>query len=148
MLALISYRFSMMMFAKIFPKTYTYCTQNITGNTTINNFRVEGWVFVEKMTLWKVVKRIMIFQNKHGKYFKYYLSQPKILNWCKTDDLMMIRSYKVKLSFTHCVISVQIWSFFWSVFSCILTKQISVFGHFSCSDTFTRFLSKTSRCKC
>ena len=41
---------------------------------------------------------------------------------------------------THCVKSVQIRSFFWSVFSCIRTKygdllrKNSVFGHFSCSD--------------
>ena len=31
----------------------------------------------------------------------------------------------------YCVKSVQIWSFFWSVFSCIRTRKNSVFGHFS-----------------
>ena len=31
----------------------------------------------------------------------------------------------------HCVESVQIRSFFWSLFSCIRTRNNSVFGHFS-----------------
>ena len=43
----------------------------------------------------------------------------------------------------HCVKSVQIWNFFWSIFSCIRslsgyrkirTRKNFVFGHFSCSD--------------
>ena len=43
--------------------------------------------------------------------------------------------------FRHCVKSVQIRSFFWSVFPCIrayyteLRVKISVFGHFSCSES-------------
>ena len=35
---------------------------------------------------------------------------------------------------THCVKSVQIRSYFWSVFSCIQTWNNSIFGHFSRSD--------------
>ena len=31
----------------------------------------------------------------------------------------------------HCVNSVQIRSYFWSIFSCIRTRNSSVFGHFS-----------------
>ena len=38
------------------------------------------------------------------------------------------------LILTHCMKSVQIRSFFWSVFSCIRTKKNSVFGHFLGSD--------------
>ena len=34
----------------------------------------------------------------------------------------------------HCMKSVQIRSFFWSVFSCIRTRKNSVFGHFSRRD--------------
>ena len=34
----------------------------------------------------------------------------------------------------HCVKIVQIWSYFWSVFSCIRTGNNSVFGHFSRSE--------------
>ena len=33
----------------------------------------------------------------------------------------------------HCVKSVKIWRFFWSVFSCSRARKNSVFGHFSCS---------------
>ena len=36
-------------------------------------------------------------------------------------------------SFRQCVKSVQIRSFFWSVFSCIRTRKNSVFGHILCS---------------
>ena len=46
----------------------------------------------------------------------------------------------------HCVKSVQIWSYLWSVFSCIQykyrkiwTRNKSVFGHFSRSGVFVRF---------
>ena len=35
---------------------------------------------------------------------------------------------------THCVKSIQIRSYFWAVFSCIRTRNNSVFGHFSRSD--------------
>ena len=42
----------------------------------------------------------------------------------------------------HCVKSVQIRSYFWSVFSCIRTRNKSVFGHFSRSEyTWPRKLS-------
>ena len=48
---------------------------------------------------------------------------------------------------THCVKSVQIQSFFWSIFFCIRpeyrkirTKKISVFGHFPCSDLDWHFM--------
>ena len=51
------------------------------------------------------------------------------------QDIEDIKNYKL-----HCVKSVQIWSYFWSVFSCIRaeykkiwTRKISVFWHFSCS---------------
>ena len=36
----------------------------------------------------------------------------------------------------HCVKSVPIWNFFWTVFSRILTRKNSVFGHFSHSVIF------------
>ena len=36
---------------------------------------------------------------------------------------------------SHYVKSVQIRSYFWSVFSCIWTRNNSVFGHFLCSET-------------
>ena len=36
--------------------------------------------------------------------------------------------------YLHCVKSVQIRSYFWSVFSCIRPGNNSVFGHFSCSE--------------
>ena len=35
---------------------------------------------------------------------------------------------------THYMKSVQIRSYFWSVFSCIRTRNNSLFGHFSCND--------------
>ena len=45
----------------------------------------------------------------------------------------------------NCVKSVQIWSYFWSVFSCIRseyrkirTRKNSVFGHFSCSEGYLK----------
>ena len=48
---------------------------------------------------------------------------------------------------THCVKSVQIRSFSWSVFSCIRTeyrkirtRKNSVFEYFSCSDKITKLL--------
>ena len=37
----------------------------------------------------------------------------------------------------HCVKSVQIQSYFWSVFSLIRTKNNFIFGHFSCSAGYT-----------
>ena len=36
----------------------------------------------------------------------------------------------------HCLKSVQIRSFFWSVLSCIRTRKDSVFGHFSRSECY------------
>ena len=36
----------------------------------------------------------------------------------------------------HFVKSVQIWNFFWFVFSCIRTRKNSLFGHFSRSENF------------
>ena len=36
---------------------------------------------------------------------------------------------------SHCVESVQIRSYFWSVFSCVRTRNNSVFGHFSHSES-------------
>ena len=39
---------------------------------------------------------------------------------------------------TNCVKSVQIWSYFWSVFSCIRTRNNSLLGPFSRSETNTR----------
>ena len=44
------------------------------------------------------------------------------------------KHFKLKHYFWHCVKSVQIQSFFWSVFSCIRTEygpERFVFGHFS-----------------
>ena len=40
----------------------------------------------------------------------------------------------------HCVKSVQIRSFFWSVFSCIRTRKNSIFGHFSRSAVYATSL--------
>ena len=37
---------------------------------------------------------------------------------------------------SHCVKSVQVRSYFWSVFSCIRNRNNSVFGHFSRSENF------------
>ena len=36
----------------------------------------------------------------------------------------------------HCVKSIQIRSFFWSIFSCIRTRKNSVFAHFSGSGMY------------
>ena len=44
----------------------------------------------------------------------------------------------------HCVKSVQIRSFFWSVFSCIRTRKDSVFGHFSRSEDFGGYTETTT----
>ena len=51
----------------------------------------------------------------------------------------IFRNYETKNEpeSVHYVKSVQIWSFFWSVFSCIQTE----FGHFSCSGDNSEFLS-------
>ena len=56
-------------------------------------------------------------------------------SWVFTNLFRLIR---ITCSYSHCVKSVQIRSFFWSVFSCIraeyrkiLTRKYSVLGHFS-----------------
>ena len=50
-------------------------------------------------------------------------------------------SKKKIITVKQCVKSVQVWSFFWSIFSCIQsgyrkirTRENPVFGHFSCSE--------------
>ena len=53
----------------------------------------------------------------------------------------------------HCVKSVQVWSFFWSVFSCIQTeygdlRRNSVFGHFSRSDVEDKNYWKILKQRC
>ena len=47
----------------------------------------------------------------------------------------------------HCVKSVQIRSFFWSVFACIWTRKNSVFGHFSRSAKYGEILDKVESFK-
>ena len=44
----------------------------------------------------------------------------------------------LKVNNDHGVKSVQIWSFFWSVFSCIWTRKNSIFGHFSRSGSVNK----------
>ena len=65
-------------------------------------------------------------------------SNDYFLDYAIEQFLTKIRSLYPKSQYRHCVKSVQIWSFFWSVFSCIQgeyrkirTRKNSVFGHFS-----------------
>ena len=61
------------------------------------------------------------------------------------------KSQKIKIvNKRHCMKSIQIWSYFWSVFSCIQseyrktrTRKNSVFGHFSLSVSLMDFVSRT-----
>ena len=46
---------------------------------------------------------------------------------------------------THCVKSVQIRRFFWSVVSRIRTRQNSISGHFSCSDFSSKSQNKARK---
>ena len=68
--------------------------------------------------------------------------QRKVVN--DYDHCSIMRFYSSKkniITVKHCVKSVQVWSFFWSVFSSIQseyrkirTRRNPVFGHFSCSE--------------
>ena len=50
--------------------------------------------------------------------------------WHRCFPMNFVKFWRTSFS-THCVKSVQIWSFFWSLFSHIRTRKYSIFGHFS-----------------
>ena len=61
---------------------------------------------------------------------------PQVEHWVQVDECSYDISTVLGLAFItlgcfHCVKSVQIRSFFLSVFSCIRTRKNTVFGHFS-----------------
>ena len=85
------------------------------------------------------------FQEFSSKKYSVYSPESENVILCiaillKAADYLQMRSnYLPAVSFrtcidTHCMKSVQIRSFLWSVFSCIRTRKNSVFGHFSRSD--------------
>ena len=50
--------------------------------------------------------------------------------WHRCFPMNFVKFWRTSFS-KHCVKSVQIWSFFWSLFFHIRTRKYSVFGHFS-----------------
>ena len=58
--------------------------------------------------------------------------------------IAMIDYRQIALRKNHCVKSVQIWGYLWSVFSCIRTRSNSVFGHFSRSESVHRFFGRAN----
>ena len=72
----------------------------------------------------------------HCKHFVFL--KDKFQTILKSDEIKDPVTIQPLLTYLHSVKSVQIWGFFWSIFSCIrteyrkiLTRKISVFGHFS-----------------
>ena len=70
------------------------------------------------------------------------LIQREVVNDYDHFSIMRFYSSKKKIiTVKQCVKSVQVWSFFWSIFSCIQsgyrkirTRENPVFGYFSCSE--------------
>ena len=82
--------------------------------------------------------------------FIAYLNQKSNWHISSVASVLIIKSQlypsNVYLFISHCVKNVQMWSFFWSVFSCIQsdyrkirTRKNSVLGHFSCSVSQGKF---------
>ena len=76
-----------------------------------------------------------------------YLERSIIYCILRSSLWKLIFQYVVRRK-RHCMKTVQIWSFFWSVFFCIRTRKNSVFGHFSRSEdrvlrgnVFSQFIS-------
>ena len=71
-------------------------------------------------------------------------------NWKELLSDHINESPQSKLSteeWQHCVKSVQIRSISWSVFSCILTRNNSIFGQFSYREILKNFSSSGNHCQ-
>ena len=83
---------------------------------------------------WKIIK--MFSRSSYSKLHPGLNFVQNILTWKLFKNQELLRnSLGIVYRNTHCVKSVQIRSNFWSVFSRIPTRNYSVFGHFSRSDT-------------
>ena len=103
-----------------------------------------------------------MFVNKHYLYLAYNSKSKQCYNE-KTSVYFFYEQTKILVDFhicisVHCVKSVQIQSYFWSIFSCngtnlriqseyrkIQARNNSVFGHFSRSGTFNYFHEEIHR---
>ena len=77
-----------------------------------------------------------VFQGSVLIRFFFSQNRSEDRNWMKNINVTALTVIYEEVIMTHnCVKSVQIRSYFWSVFSCIRTSNNSVFGLFSPSDS-------------
>ena len=93
---------------------------------------------IHEYNYWKVIQkypRASFFLTLSWRWQLSYRNQSIDL-LCKSMDWFLYDSElrQERVNNTHCMKSVQIRSFFWSVFSCIQTRKNSVFGNFSRKD--------------
>ena len=55
-------------------------------------------------------------------FFRFRITNVKLINENNSLTIVVSKRHRLSYSMTHCVKSVQIRSYFWSVFSCIWTK--------------------------
>ena len=97
--------------------------------------------------------RLWFYNKFYKKFYKKYMFYKNSSSTVKVNSHWLKRKSKLcNIWLEHCVKSVQIRSFFWSVFSCIRieyrkirTRKYSVFGHFSPSGRFLKFLNSNFR---
>ena len=80
-------------------------------------------------------------KNRTARFSKCLLEFSYVKEFCFTEFIwfcLLTLTISKRRDYTHCGKFVQIWSYFWSVFSCIQseyrkirTRKNSVFGHFS-----------------
>ena len=88
---------------------------------------------------------ICVFGHFHAVFFRYFKNRCTVIKQWR--GIVWI----LKRAFNHCVKSVQIRSYIWSIFSCIQseyrkirTRNNSVFGRFSHSESIKRLINKNA----
>ena len=106
------------------------CLSNFPNN---KNAKIQDFIAMAVLSFLQIL--VAHIQNKIKMIFLKYLTTLTEKNCLKLTQV----------STRHCVKSVQIQSYFWSVFSCIRTeyrkirtRNNSVFGHFSCSENLLK----------
>ena len=105
---------------------------------------VAVFVFLAEMSISDVCKRHLLVRNlKAFAHFRLtsllfsprvdrkQIDQADFTCWISLLSSNLIKKISPNPEVLHCVKSIQIRRFFWSVFSCIRTRKNFVFGHFS-----------------
>ena len=100
-----------------------------------DNYCAQGYIFILTTIFFQLLNLSLLILSPVALawlfFFLYLLSLDAFILFSSKFRKKTVISTTSFIGVFHCVKSVQIWSFFWSVFSCIRTRKKSVFGHFS-----------------